>query len=192
MSLNPWHHNWFLPNEWSYRKSRKLWYLLWPCLQSQTSLLLIYFCCNFQSLSRNWLCDPMNCGTPGFPVLHYLPKFAQTHVHWVNDAIQPFHPLLPLLLLPSVLPSIRCWEEPALHIRWSKCQNFSFSISPSNDYSGLISFRINWFDLLAVQGTLKHLLQHHSSKALVLQRSAFFMVQFLDPYMTSGKIYFIC
>ena len=145
-----------------------------------------------QSLSRNWLCDPMDCSTPGFPVLHYFPKFAQTHVHWVNDAIQPSHPLLPLLLLPSVLPSVRRWEEPALHIRWPKCQNFSFSISPSNDYSGLISFRINWFDLLAVQGTLKHLLQHHSSKASVLQCSAFFMVQLLDPYMTSGNIYFIC
>ena len=106
----------------------------------------------------------------------YLPEFPQTHVHWVSDAIQPSHPLSPVLLLPSVFPSIRVYSnESTLCIRWPKC--WSFSISPSNEYSGLISFRMSWFDLLAVQGTLKILLQHLSSKASIIQRSAFFMVQ---------------
>ena len=122
------------------------------------------------------------------PVLHYLPKFAQTHVCSVGDAIQRSHPLSPLLLLPSVFPSIRVFSsESALHIRWPKFWSFSFSISPSNEYSGLISFRVDWFDLLAVQGTLKSLLQHHSTKASILQRLAFFMVQLSHPYMTTGK-----
>ena len=99
---------------------------------------------------------PMDCSRPGFPVLHYLPEFAQTHVHWVDDAIQPCHPLSPLLLLPSLFPSIRVFSnESALHIRWPKYWSFSLRISPSNEYSGLISFRTDWFDLLAVQGTLK-------------------------------------
>ena len=94
----------------------------------------------------------------------------------------------PLLLLPSIFPSIRVFSnESALHIRWPEYYSFSFSISPSNEYSGLISFRIDWFDILAVQGTLKSLLQHHSSKALILQLSAFFMVQLSHPYMTTGK-----
>ena len=93
-----------------------------------------------------------------------------------------------LLLLPSVFPSIRVFSnESALHIRWPKYWSFSFSISPSNEYSGLISFKIDWFDLLAVQGTLKSLLQHHSSKASILWHSAFFMVQLSHPYMTTGK-----
>ena len=95
---------------------------------------------------------------------------------------------LPLFLLPSVFPSIRVfYNESALHIRWPKYWRFSFSISPSNEYSGLISFRIDWFDLLAVQGTLKSLLQHHSSKASILWFSAFFMIQLSHPYMTPGK-----
>ena len=94
----------------------------------------------------------------------------------------------PLLLLPSIFPSIRNFsKESVLHVRWPKYWSFSFSISPSNEYSGLISFRIDWWDLLAVQGTLKSLLQHHSSKASILQRSAFFMVQLSHPYMTTGK-----
>ena len=93
-----------------------------------------------------------------------------------------------LLLLPSIFPSIRVFSnEPALHIRWPKYWSFSSSISPSNEYSGLISFKINWFDLLAVQGSLKSLLQHHNSKASILQRSAFFLVQLSHPYMTTGK-----
>ena len=111
------------------------------------------------------LCDPMDCSTPGFPVHYHLPEFAQVHVHRISDAIQPLHPLL-----PSIFPSIRVFSnESVLHIRWPKNWNFSFSISPSNEYSELISLRIDWFDLLAVQGTLTNLLQHHSSKASVLQ-----------------------
>ena len=94
----------------------------------------------------------------------------------------------PLLLLPSILPSIRVFSnESVLHIRWPKYWNFSFSISPANEYSGQTSFRMDWLDLLAVQGTLKSLLQHHSSKASILQRSAFFLVQLSHPYTTTGK-----
>ena len=94
----------------------------------------------------------------------------------------------PLLLLPSIFPNIRVFSnELVLHIRWPKYWSYSFSISPSKEYSGLISFRIDWLDLLAVQGTLKSLLQHHSSKASVLQRSAFFIVQLSHPFMTTGK-----
>ena len=101
------------------------------------------------------------------PVLHYLPEFGQTHVHWVVMPSNYLILCLPLLLLPSIFPSIRVFSnEPALPIRWPKYCSFSFSISPSNEYSGLISFRIDWFDLLAVQGTLKSLLQHHSSKSI--------------------------
>ena len=104
---------------------------------------------------------------PGLPVHHQLPEFTQTHVHWVSDAIQSSHPLLsPLFLLPSVFPSIRVFpKESAFHIRWPKYWSFSFSISPSNEYSELISFRMDWLNLLAIQGTLKGLLQHHNSKA---------------------------
>ena len=103
----------------------------------------------------------------------------------------PFNHLIlccPLLLLPSIIPSIRVFSnESVLHIRWTKYWSFSFSISPSNEYSGLVSFRMDWLDLLAVQGTLKSLLQHHSSKASILQRSAFFIVQLSHPYLTTGK-----
>ena len=129
----------------------------------------------------------MDYSTPGFPVLHHLLEFAQTHVHWFGDAIQPSHPL------PSPSPafnlsSIRVFSnELALHSRWPKYWSFSFSISPSNEYSGLISFRIDWFDLLAVQGTLKSLLQHHNSKASIPHCSALFMVQLSYLYMTTGK-----
>ena len=123
------------------------------------------------------LCDPMGCNTPGFPVHHQRPELAQTHVHWAGDAIQLI--LCHLFLLPSIFPSIRVFfNESGLCIRWPKYWSFSFSISPSNEYSGFISLRIDWFDLLTVQGTLKSLLQHHNSKASVLQCSAFFMVQF--------------
>ena len=118
------------------------------------------------------LCDPMDCSTPGLPVHHQLLELAQTHVHQVSDAI---HLILchSLLLLPSVFPSIRIFSnESVLHIRWPEYWSLSFSISPSNEYSGLISFRMDWLDLLAVQGALKSLLQH-SSKASILQHSAF-------------------
>ena len=101
----------------------------------------------------------MDCSTSGFPVPHHLPKFAQVHVHCIDDAIQPSHPLMPLLLLPSIFPSIKDFsKESALHIKWSKYWSFSFSISPSNKYSGLISLKIDWFYLLADQGTLRTLL----------------------------------
>ena len=110
------------------------------------------------------------------PFHHQLPEFAQTHVHWVNDAIQPSHLLSSPSAPASIFPSIRVFSnESALHIRWPKYWRFSFRISPSNEYSGLISFRTDWFDLLAVQGTFKSLLQHHNVKASILQCSAFFM-----------------
>ena len=137
---------------------------------------------------RLTLCDPMDCNTPGFPVLHHLPELAQTHVHRVGDAIQPSYPLSPLLLLPSIFLSIRVFSnESVLHIKWPKYWSFNFTISLFNEYSGLISFRIDWLDLLAVEGTLKSLLQHHSSKASILQSSAFFIVQLSYPYMTTVK-----
>ena len=122
------------------------------------------------------------------PVLHYLPEFAKTHVHWVSDVSQPSHPLSSPSSQASILPSFRVFSsELTLLIWWPEYQSFSFSISPSNEYSGLISFRIDWFDFLAIQGTLKSLLQHHSLKALILWCSAFFMVQLSYPYMTTGK-----
>ena len=135
------------------------------------------------------LCDPMNHSTPGLPVHHQLPELAQAHVHQISD-IPSNHLILcrPLLLLPSIFPSIRVFSnESVLGIRWPKYWNFSFNISPSNEYPGLISFRMDWLDLLAVRGTLKSLLQHHSSKASILQCSAFFIVQLSHPYMTTGK-----
>ena len=134
------------------------------------------------------LCNPMDCSTPGLPVHHQLPELVQTHVHRVSDAIQPSHPLL------SHSPSILNLSQPqvfsnesALQIRWPKYWSFSFNIRPSNKHPGLISFRMDWLDLLAVQGTLKSLLQHHSSKASILRCSAFFTVQLSHPYMTTGK-----
>ena len=139
-----------------------------------------------QSLSHVRLCDPMNHRTPGLPVHHQLLEFTQTHVH---ESVMPSNHLIlcyPLLLLPSIFLSIRVFSNKlALHIRWPKYWSFSFSISPSNEQPGLISFRMDWLDLLAVQGTLKSLLQHHSSNASILQHSAFFTVQLSHPYMTA-------
>ena len=130
----------------------------------------------------------MNYSTPGLPVHHHLLEFTQTHVHWVGDAIQPSHPLLSPSPLAPVPPRITVFSnESALCIRWPKYWSFSFNISPSNEHPGLISFRMDWLDLLAVQGTLKSLLQHPSSKASILQCSAFFIVQLSHPYMTTGK-----
>ena len=126
---------------------------------------------------------------PGFRVLHHLPELAQAHDHWVTNAINHLILCCPILLLSSILTSFRVFSnESALHIGWPKYWSFGFSFSPSNEYSGLISFRIDWFNLLAVQGTLKSLLQHHSSKASILRCSAFFIVQLSHPYLTTGKI----
>ena len=122
-----------------------------------------------QSLSRVWLCDPMDCSMPGFSVLHHLLELVRTHVGWVNEAIQPSHPLSsPSPPTFNLSQHQGLSNESALHIRWPKYWSFSFSIRPSNEYSGLIAFRIDRFDLLEVQGTLKSLLQHHNLKASVL------------------------
>ena len=145
-----------------------------------TLCLCFLICCldsvQFSSVSQSCLtlCDPLNCSTPGLPVHHQLPELTQTHVHGVGDAIQPSHPLSPLLLLPPITSSIRVFSsESTLRMRWPKYWNFSFSISPSSEHPGLISFRIDWLDFLAVQGILKSLLQYHSSKASILRHSAF-------------------
>ena len=126
---------------------------------------------------------PHGLSIPGFPVLYHFTEVVQTHVHWVGDAIQPSHPLLSPSLLPSVFSRISVFSnESAFCIRWPKYWSFSFGIGPSNEYSGLISFRIDWFNLLAIQGTPKSLLQHHNS-----WRSAFFIAQLSHPYTTTGK-----
>ena len=137
--------------------------------------------------SCSTFCDPMDCSMPCLPVHHQLSEFTQT---LSIELVMPSNHLIlchPLLLLPSIFPSIRVFSnESALRIKWPKYWSFSFSISPSNEHSGLISCRRVWLDLLAVQGTLKSLLQHHSSKASI-QHSAFFIVQLSHPYMTTGK-----
>ena len=150
----------------------------------------VAFVCNqFSSVTQLCpaLCDPMDCSTTRFPV---SPTPTASHTVFIEWVMPSNHLILchPLLLLPSIFPSIRVFSnESVLSIRWPKYWNFSFSISPSNEYLGLISFRIDWFDLLAIQGTLKSLLQHHSSKASVLQLSAIFMVQLSHPYKMTGK-----
>ena len=141
--------------------------LYWSLLYNEANQLLLLL---VQSLSRVWLCNPTNCSTPGFPVLHHLLEFSQTPVHWVGGAIESSHPLLPLLL-PTIFPSIRVFSnELAVCIRWPKYWSLSFnlSLSPFNECLGLISFRIDWFDLLAVQRTLKSLFQYRSSKAFLV------------------------
>ena len=154
--------------------------------------IYIYMCVSDQIRSVTHscptLCDPMNCSTPGLPVHQQLLEFTQTHVHRVHDAIQPSHPLSsssPPALNPSQHQGLS--NESTLPMRWPKYWSFSFSIIPSKEIPGLISFRMDWLDLLAVQETLRSLLQHHSSKASILQRSAFFTVQLSHPYMTTGK-----
>ena len=134
------------------------------------------------------LCNPMNHSTPGLPVHYQLSSLLKL---MSIESVMPSNYLIlcrPLLLLPPIPPSIRVFfNESTLHMRWPKYWNFSFSISPSNEHPGLISFRMDWSDLLAVQGTLKSLLQYHSSKASIFQCSAFFTVQLSHPYMTTGK-----
>ena len=146
-----------------------------------------------QSLSRiRTLCDPMDSSTPGLPVHHQLLEFTQTHVHLVGDAIQPSHPLSSPSPAFNLSQHLGLFNESVLHIRWPKYWSFSFRNSLSNEYSGLISFRMDWLGLLAVQGTLKSLLQHHSSKASILWHSAFFIVQLSHPYSgNSDRLYFL-
>ena len=167
-------------------------YYLTRSIYEQGTILFILFYRwdQYSSIAQSCptLCDPMDCSMPGFPVLHYLPEFAQSHVHWVGDAINHLILCRPLLLLRSIFPSIRVFSnESALCIRWPKYWSFNFIISPTNEHPGLISFRMDWLDLLAVQGTLKSLLQHHNSKASILRCSAFFIIQPSHPYMTTGK-----
>ena len=145
------------------------------------------YCCSVAQLFLT-PCNPMDCSMPGFPVLHYLLEFAQTHVHWVNDTIQPSHPLSspsPPAFSPSQHQGLS--NKSVLWIRWPKYWSFSFNISLSTEHSALISFRIDWCDLLAVQVTLESLLQHHSSKASILGCSVLFIAQLSHPYMTTGK-----
>ena len=148
-----------------------------------------YFCCC--SVTRLYLtfCDPMDCSMPGSPVLHCLPEFVQIHVHWVSVMLSNHFLFCPnsLFLLPSVFPSIRVFfKESALHIRWPEYWSFSFSISPSSEYSGLIPLGLT-FNLLAVQGTLKSLVQDHNSKGSILWCSTFFYDPTLYLYMTTRK-----
>ena len=129
----------------------------------------------------------MNHSTPGLPVHHQLLEFTQTHVHWVSDAIQPSHPLSSPSPAPNPSQHQGLFQWVNLHMRWPKYWSFNFSNSPISEHPGLISFRMDWLDLLAVQGTLKSLLQHHSSKASMLRCSVFFIVQLSHPYMTTGE-----
>ena len=134
------------------------------------------------------MCNPMNCSMPSLPVHHQLLEF--TKLMSIKSVLPSNHLILcrPLLFLPSIFPSIRVFSnESALNIRWPKYWSFSYNISPSNEHPGLISFRMGWLDLFAVQGTLKSLLQHHSSKASILRCSAFFIIQLSHPYITTGK-----
>ena len=144
-------------------------------LDYSISFLLLRF--HSVAQSRPTLCDPMDCSTPGLPVHHQLPELAQTHVHRVGDAIKLYHPVIPFSSLLQSFPASGSFQMSQLFAdqRWPKYWSFSFSISLSNEYSGLISFRMDWLNLLAVQGTLKSLLQHHSSKTSILQHSAFFI-----------------
>ena len=155
-------------------------------LESNTTFNNSLCCCYSVTKSCPALCDPMDCSTTDSSVLHY----SQNLLKFIDLVMLSNHLILccPFLLLPSVFPSIRIFSnEPALHIRWPKYWSINFNISPSSEYSGLISFRIGWYVLLAVQGTLKSLLQHHSSKTSVLWHSAFFIVQLSHSYMSTGK-----
>ena len=169
-----------------------IFFLIFPTSISSPTLVSIV-ALSFSSVSSvaqssSTLCDPMDHRMPGLPVHHQLPSLPK--LMSIESVLPSIHLILchPLLLLPSIFPRIRVFSnESALHIRWPKYWSFSFNISPSNEHSGLISFRKHWLDLLTVQGTLKSLLQHHSSKASILWCSAFFIVQLSHPYMTTGK-----
>ena len=144
----------------------------------------------FSSVAQSCLtlCNPMNCSTPGLPVYHQLQEFTPTHVHQVHDAIQPSHPRLFPSPPAPIPPSIRVFSnESAVHMRWPKYWSFCFSIIPSKEIPGLISFRMDWLDLLEVQWTLKRLLQYYNSKASILWCSAFFIVQLSHPYILLKK-----
>ena len=139
----------------------------------------------FSSVTQSCLtlCDPLNCSKPGLTVYHQLSESTQTHVHWVRDAVQPSHPLSSPSPALNLSQHQGLLNESALCIRWPKYWGFSFNTSPSNEHPGLISFRMDWLNLLAVQGTL----QHHSSKASIFLHSPFFVVQLSHPYTTTGK-----
>ena len=153
--------------------------------------LILYDKIQFSSVAQSCptLCDPINCSTPGLPIHHQLPESLLRLMS--NESVMPSNHLIlccPLLLSLSNFSSIRVFsKESVLHIRWPKYWSFSFGISPSNEHPGLISFRMDWLDLFAVQGSLKSLLQHHSSKASILWHWVFFIVQLSHPYMTTGK-----
>ena len=156
------------------------------CLVWQDSFMGSCCCCSVAQ-SCPILCDHVDCSSSGLQVPHHLLEFAQVHVHCIGDTVQPSHPLTPFLLLPSIFPSIRDFSnESSDLIRWPKYWSFSFSISPSSEYSGLIHLMIDWFDFFALQGTLRSLLQHRILKASVLWHSVF-MVQLSQLYMTTGK-----
>ena len=144
-------------------------------------------CCSVAQLFLT-LCDPMDCRMPGFPVLYHLRELSQTHVHWVGNAIQPSHLLSPPSPAFSLSQHQGLFQWVGSSIRWPNYWSFSFSISFSSEYSGLISFKIGCFDLLGVQGSLRSLLQHHNSEASILWCLAFLMVQLPHPHMiTTGK-----
>ena len=190
-------HNWAHTNINSFIRDDQLWLKgmksVWVKtldgkLSSSTRLRLYSVITSVQSLSYVWLCKPKDWRTPGLPVHHQLPELAQTHVHRVSDAIQPFHPLStpsPPALNLSQHQGLFKWVSSSHQV--AKVLEFQLQHHPSNEYSGLICLRTYWFDLLAVQGTLKSLLQHESSKASILMHSAFFIVQLSHPYMTTGE-----
>ena len=176
----------FLSTKWEQNYhtvvGRSIWFETFKASETQWSIVVV------QSLSHVQLCNPTDCSTPGFPVLHYLPGFAQIHVHWVSDAIEPSHLLLPFSFCCHSFPASGSFPMSRLFASGGQnIRSFSFIINPSSEYPGLIFFRIDSFDLLAVQGTLKSLLQHQNSKASILQCSTFFMVQLSHPCVTTGQ-----
>ena len=176
-----------MPTSWIMEKAREFQKNIYFCFIDYAKS---FYCVQFSLVGQSCLtlCDLINCSIPGLPAYHQLPEFIQTHVHQVGDAIQTSHPLSsPFSPAPNPSQHQSHSNESTLHMRWSKYWSFSFSIIPSKEHPGLISLKMYWLDLLAVQGTLKSLLQHHSSKASILRCSAFFIVQLSDPYMTTGK-----